>query len=341
MNRSIGAGPAARELRIGIVGAGMAGLACAEALSGRGHRPVLLDKGRGAGGRMAARRLVTPGGETRVDMGAQYFTVRDPAFRLRVQAWIAAGIVAGWADAGSDAYVGVPAMNAPIRQMAEQQAVRWRTRVVQLEPTAHAWRLHTDVGEIFDFDVVVIALPAEQAAQLLRPVAADLGARAQSIASAPCWTVMLAFPEPIPATGNCFRGDGALAWAARNSSKPGRRGPESWVLQASPEWSERHLEAQPEWVTASLTGAAETLLGAQLPASSAQACHRWRYARSGAEGSGAMWDPERRVGVCGDWLVGPRVEAAWQSGNQLAQCLTTYLDARTNSDNADRDLLVS
>jgi predicted NAD/FAD-dependent oxidoreductase len=43
------------SLRFGIVGAGMAGLACAEALRTRDPRPVLLDKGRSAGGRMAAR----------------------------------------------------------------------------------------------------------------------------------------------------------------------------------------------------------------------------------------------------------------------------------------------
>jgi predicted NAD/FAD-dependent oxidoreductase len=319
----------------------MAGLACAEGLGVGAERPVLLDKGRGAGGRMATRRLATPDGETSLDMGAQYFTVRDPLFRRRVQAWIATGLVAPWADAGTDAYVGVPTMNAPIRQMAERQTVRWATRVVRLERGSGAWRLHIETGECIEIDVAIIALPAEQAAQLLEHVAADLAARARAVASAPCWTVMLAFAERVPVAGHCFRGSGALGWAARNSAKPGRVGPESWILQSGPAWSTRHVDADAAWVTASLIEAAERLLGVPLPHAYAQACHRWLYARSGADGSSAIWDPERAIGVCGDWLVGPRVEAAWQSGTRLAQHIRCEASKPTDPDDADRNLLVS
>lgn len=67
-------------MRIGIVGAGMAGLACAEGLAGLGHEVVLFDKGRGPGGRMSTRRLPTSAGEAHFDYGAQYFTVRDKNF---------------------------------------------------------------------------------------------------------------------------------------------------------------------------------------------------------------------------------------------------------------------
>lgn len=44
-------------MRIGIVGAGMAGLACAEKLEKCGHMVFVLDKGRGPGGRMSTDRL--------------------------------------------------------------------------------------------------------------------------------------------------------------------------------------------------------------------------------------------------------------------------------------------
>ncbi|WP_333927659.1 FAD-dependent oxidoreductase [Sphingomonas sp. LR55] len=47
-------------MRIGIVGAGMAGLSCAQALRRQGHAVVLFDKGRGPGGRMSTRRIDTP-----------------------------------------------------------------------------------------------------------------------------------------------------------------------------------------------------------------------------------------------------------------------------------------
>ena len=50
----------------------------------------------------------------------------------------------------------------------------------------------------------------------------------------------------------------------------------------------------------------------------ASAVHRWRYAMSAGSGDGALGTPTLAIGVCGDWLLGPRVECAWLSGKVLA-----------------------
>ncbi|WP_294535960.1 FAD-dependent oxidoreductase [uncultured Rhodoblastus sp.] len=310
-------------MKIGIVGAGMAGLACAEGLAGQGHDVALFDKGRGPGGRMSTRRVPTLAGEASFDHGAQYFTVRDAAFRARVDDWLARGAVAPWPAAGEGAYVGVPAMNAPIRQMAEGQSARWATPVTRLERSSAGWRLVLGAGESIVVDIAVVATPAEQAAALLASVAPDFAGRAASAPSAPCWTAMLAFAETLPTAVDCLEGGEAdiLGWAARNRSKPGRTGPEAWVLQAGPDWSRRHLEADAEWVALALSAAFSQWLGLALPATISRGAHRWRYARAGVEsveGSGALWDADRRLGLCGDWLVGARVEGAWMSGTLLA-----------------------
>jgi predicted NAD/FAD-dependent oxidoreductase len=307
-------------MRIVIVGAGLAGLACAEGLSGQGHDLTLIDKGRGPGGRMSTRRIATPLGEAAFDHGAQFFTVRDDAFRARVDAWIGLGCAAPWPAAGPDAYVGVPAMNAPIRQMAAALPVRWGERVTEVARHADAWRVVTDQGATLEADAVVVALPAEQAADLLAEAAPNLASRARAVPTAPCWTVMLAFTDPVSTSLDCLRGGegAALGWAARNSAKPGRTGPEAWVLQGAPDWSRDHLEAEAPWVIEALTAEFSARLGVGLPPPLTAAAHRWRYARSGTEGAGAIWDADLRLGLCGDWLLGPRVEAAWLSGTALA-----------------------
>jgi hypothetical protein len=74
---------------------------------------------------MSTRRMSTPLGEASFDHGAQYFTVRDPAFIARVALWAEAGQVAPWPPAGDDAWVGMPSMNTPIRAMADECDVRW------------------------------------------------------------------------------------------------------------------------------------------------------------------------------------------------------------------------
>jgi predicted NAD/FAD-dependent oxidoreductase len=307
-------------MRIAIIGAGMAGLACAEHLVAQGHEVRLLDKGRGPGGRMSTRRVRTADGVAEFDHGAQYFTVRDPSFRRRVEAWIAAGYVAAWPAAGSQAYVGLPGMSAPLRQMAEVLGVRFATEVTGLERHADGVQLTLASAGVIDADAAVLALPAEQAAGLLTLAAPDLADQASVISSEPCWTVLLAFAQPIAVAEPCWRGGDAdvLAWAARNSSKPGRSGPESWVLQAGAEWSRRHLEADPGGVAQALQDALAQWLGIGLPPLLVAQSHRWRFARSGAAGLGSIWDRHRRLGICGDWLIGPRVEAAWLSGTALA-----------------------
>lgn len=315
-------------MRVGIVGAGIAGLACAEGLTGRGHEVVVFDKSGGPGGRMSTRRFDTSQGEAHFDHGAQYFTVRDPAFQAQVSTWVADGIVAPWTAAGNDAYVGVPAMNSVVRELAGHHDVNFSSLVTGVERHDGGLVLRVGAGEVHDIDLVVIAVPAEQAAALLADTAPDLAALAGAAVSEPCWTVMAAFSEPVGAERDCWAssGDEVVGWAARNNAKPGRTGPESWVVQATPAWSRRHIDADADAVTADLIAALSTALGVTLPARIGVAPHRWRFARSAPGGPGVILDPDRGLGLCGDWLIGPRVESGWLSGARLAERIGTEQD---------------
>ena len=277
---------------------------------------------------MATRRLETSAGDAHFDHGAQYFTVRDTAFRAQVDLWHRAGLAAPWPAAGPDAWVGIPAMTAPVRDMATRHETRFPIEITTLERHAGSWLLQ---GE--RFDALVLALPAENTARLLRGVHPSFAAHAAATPSAPCWTVMAAFPERLPAPDILRHEAGTpapIGWAARNSAKPGRTGPESWVIQAGPDWSRANLERDKEAIIPLLLDALAARLGATLPVPLAATAHRWRYARSGTYGAGHLWDPVTRLGLCGDWLLGPRVEAAWCSGANLALHLVAAIADRAN-----------
>ena len=303
-------------MRIGIVGAGMAGLACAEALQRMGMAATLFDKGRAPGGRMSTRRVATVAGEASFDHGAQYFTVRDPAFRARVDAWQAAGIAAPWPASGRDTWVGTPGMNAPVKEMANKAEVRWSVQVSAVARESDGWRIE---GE--RFDAAVIAVPAEQAAPLLQPWDDAMAESAAATVSSPCWTVMAAFAERLPIPPDVLREGAIVGWAARNSAKPGRQGLESWVIQAGPDWSRAHLEEGPDTIIPTLLNAFGHQARIEVPTPASVSAHRWRYARSGAARGATAWSPALRLGACGDWLIGPRVEAAWLSGSRLAEAI--------------------
>ncbi|MBO6767571.1 MAG: NAD(P)-binding protein [Erythrobacter sp.] len=308
-------------MRIAIVGAGMAGMSCALRLDELGHEVALFDKGRGPGGRMATRRIEHDGRMLHFDHGAQYFTVRDPRFASRVEAWERGGIVARWPEAGAEAWVGTPAMNAPLKAMASHLDLRFGTRIDSLDRTLEGWRLRGDGVPDAMFDAVIVALPAEQAAPLLTPHAQTMGALAAATASDPCWTLMVAFSKPLSNVEATLRDAGPIGWAARNSTKPQRSDEECWVVQGSPEWSRAHLEEDAEMAGAALLDAFSDAVGAPLPPILARSAHRWRYAKSGAAGTQPLWDDAQRIGACGDWLIAPRVEAAFLSGLELAEAI--------------------
>ena len=346
---------------VAVVGAGIAGLSCARRLADAGVPVTVVDRGRGPAGRAATRRVeVAPGEVARFDHGAQYFTVRDPRFRAAVEGWIRAGAAAPWGgrvgslpDAGggpgrrSGRWVGTPGMSALGRHVAGGLDVEWGVRVEALLPSraggdGPGWTLTTAAGdERGPFRELVLALPAPRAASLLSGVdgggeGADAGGGAVAalagVASAhrtrPCWAAMAAFGErlPVPLDGAFVRA-GALDWAARNSSKPGRAAwPETWVLHASPGWSAERLDGAPEAVAGELLDAFFRVAELRPRDPLHLAGHRWRHARSAepredgvlaADGAGLL--------LAGDWLAGDRIEGAWVSGVAAADRL---LDGR-------------
>lgn len=299
----------------------MSGLSAATALVPCGQGIIVLDKGRGPGGRMATRRADTGGVQTSFDHGAQYFTARDPAFCKAVAGWEAAGAAARWPAAGDDAWVGTPGMNACVKHMAAVLDVRWGVRAHRLSRVGALWQVETD-GAVFRAAAVLVAVPAEQAAQLLADAAPDLSAQAAAVVSAPCWAVMAGFCARLPLPDTFRAAAGPVSWAARNSAKPGRSGMEAWVIHASPERSLGLIDCPKDEASETLLADFFAATGiAPVPPQHLDA-HRWLYAQPEAgKGGGALFDPARGIGIAGDYLHSPRVEGAWLSGRDLAERL--------------------
>ncbi len=305
--------------RVAIVGAGMAGLACGEALAAAGIRPTIFDKGRRPSGRLASRTIEVGGVAYAFDYGAQYMTARAPGFVERLRAWEAAGVAAPWPAAGPDAWVGTPSMDAPLAVMAGRLDVHWSAQVERIERAPDGWHLRIGDVVVGPFDELVLALPAEQAEAMAASASLALAALARANRSQPCWTALLAFERPTGAPP-MLEGDAVIDVAVRNPAKPGRADGEAWTVHADADWSARNLEASRDEVARRLTDALTARLPS-LPAPVHASAHRWRYARSAAGGLGHWRDDAAHLTACGDWLIAPRVESAWLSGTEAAEAI--------------------
>src|SRR5690554_5387338 len=138
--------PLSRESRVAIIGAGMAGLALARHLQQLGVESALFEKSRGPGGRLSCKRLPSAGSDGSADIGAQYFTVRNPAFRAFLEQY-AAGVwqpvhgtlhyqqpVNGdWQPMRQDErFVGVPRMTAITRALSRGLTLHPEIRIAKL-----------------------------------------------------------------------------------------------------------------------------------------------------------------------------------------------------------------
>lgn len=316
-----------------IIGAGLAGLTAAEHLSAADYPVVVFDKGRGPGGRLSTRRA----GGFEFDHGGQYFSVREAPFRIAVEGWRRAGLVAPWEgrfvtlsggattpiDPRPEWLVFTPAMNGYLKHVSERLDVRYGIEVVDIVGEEAGWVAVDKAGERHGpFALVLSAAPAPQAAKLLGFYPA-LGEPIGGATMAPCQTAMVGFEAPLGLGFDAARvADSPLAWIARNGSKPGRPAGEAWVLHAGAAWSAAHLELEKEEAARLLLDAFYEATGVPRVPPVYLAGHRWRYALADtALGAACLFDVEAGLGACGDWCIEGRIEAAWTSGAALADAV--------------------
>ncbi len=319
-----------RVLSIAVVGAGVSGLTAARILSDHGHDVTVYEKERGPGG-----RLGVPGAEPHpMDMGAQYMTARDHRIIPYVRSWTDQSILSRWkgrivsVESGRirtkrnhpDRWVGIPQMGGIATHLASDLRVICRVAAIALDREDHQWRLSLSGARTPDlFDAVIIAAPPSAVLDLLQgnhPVAAAV----TPVTMNPCWSAAAVFGTPIDAPfDGAFINDSPVRWAARDSSKRIGSSPETWVLHADADWSKANAHTPPEDVAHKMLKAFFRSVGLDPKSPSRATGYLWQDAAPvNPLAAGCVWDPGDRIGACGDWCHGSRVEGAMLSGMAIA-----------------------
>ena len=321
-----------KKTKIGIVGAGLSALTAALELQKSGHEVQVVEKSQHSGGRMATKIM----GKNSFDHGAQYFTARNSAFKRKVKSWKEEGVAKEWKGTIGEIknnrfkpctkplqrFVGVPSMRAISCHLEKQLCVSYGNTVTSTKYQDAMWYL---VGEDFNVacDILIISTPPQQALPLL-PSGTKLTDIVKNVHFEPCWSVMITFPHYLDISFDAaFVNEGPISWIARNSSKPNRDEIESWVLHATSKWSIDFFDRSSEEVTEILLDCFRTITGQEKTDPNFANAHRWRYSTCNSPlNCGSLWDPDFRIGLCGDWCDSLRVEGAFMSGINLAKKIT-------------------
>lgn len=289
--------------RVAVIGAGLAGLACARAIASRGASVTVLDKGRAPGGRLSTRRVPPH----TFDLGAQYFTARDESFAEQVRAWIDAGACAPWNArivaatergcaprlvAPITRYVGTPDMSALARAMAAGLDVRAGHRVESVARDGPSLVLAGTVAppgvtlgpapsgggdargvvapapaDLGRYDAVAICLPADQAAPLVAESSDELARLARDVVVLPCFALGFAVEGEDADALAALGFDGAFLGREGESSPS----PLSWVARDSskpgrPPGERWVLNASSHWSRSSFDSPEERVIDDMLEA---------------------------------------------------------------------------
>jgi renalase len=306
---------------IAVIGAGLAGIGAARVLFDAGLRVVVFEKSRGLGGRCATKRWE---GQT-IDHGAQYFTIRDPAFRAALMSCcgpelleMAAPIIDenGRPLPPAPRYFHAQGNSRIARALAEGLEIRTG---VELQPV-----VDRKIGDEI-FDQIITTAPLPQTYRLAR-------LPQSSTPYDPCLTLLLLYHgEWLGVTREHYavsdHSGHPLAWTACENHKPDRILPgfTALVVQSSLEFSQEHLEEEPVVWASKLRSLAEDRW--KIPAACFHAMHphRWRFAR---KSDASFQIPTLPPGwhFTGDLLTDSRIESAWMAGRQTGQKLLRDLE---------------
>ncbi|SBS28165.1 tRNA 5-methylaminomethyl-2-thiouridine biosynthesis bifunctional protein MnmC [Marinomonas spartinae] len=311
---------------VAIVGAGLAGSLCAQQLSRMGWSVCVIEKSRGSGGRASSKRLDQ---STSCELGTPFISISHKATRPLFTALVEQGVAAYWSDA--QAYVGIPKMSAITRHWLAKSNLITNTRIHYLEQdslvTTNIWRLCDEQHQtVAQAKCLIITAPASQTAALLSTTQDinELFTSAHKAAQTtqPQWAMWLD-TEPSAMPSIITPKSSSLQRLVKDSNKPnrGQSRAERWVIQASPEWTQHHLEENKSVVATLLCQAFfhET----QLIPKNTGAPHRWLLARTEATNHQQpfMWHTQKNIGLAGDWLCQGDAEGALISALSLCDHL--------------------
>lgn len=320
---------------IAIIGAGLSGLTAANILNDYAE-VTIFEKSRGVSGRMSTRRAEP----YFFDHGAQYFKARTSEFKAFIDPMIKEGIIATWHarfvefenkniiqskqwDEQYPHYVGVPGMNAIAKYLSQGLNVRLGVRVQSIKKNQGRWHLMDEQGNVLgEYDWVIAAIPAEQASELVPP-SLPFYAKMTQYKMKGCFSLMLGFEKTLP-----LEFDAAMvraedvSWISVNNSKPGRDNAFSLLVHSSNEWADKHMHDDSNKIMSHLCKQTSELIGHDLSGANHKALHRWRFANIKKQsGEAHLLDIDHHMGVCGDWFIQGRVEAAFTSATEMASAL--------------------
>ena len=312
-----------------IIGSGISGATIANLLNKK-FKVNLYDKGRGPGGRASFKRVK---GQIGFDHGTQYFSPKTIEFKKFTNRLIKIKILKKWS--GNHIFlnskkkenkkhikiIGKKGNNDICKFLLKKVKCFYQSEVKKIYYKNKLWFLLFTDGKIRTYKGVILTCPFPQLKKLSEKFINNTFIKRKLKMDANI-TVMIAIKKNKKSPSSFLFDDPVLGWAGNeNTKKRFKSKYDLWTLQSTFKWANKNIDKNKK----NLKKNSKILIDkffklTKIKKTKVIYCinHGWKYSSNSKPLKiRSYWDPQKKIGVCADWFIGPRLESGWISAHDL------------------------
>lgn len=336
-------------MRIGIVGAGIAGLTAGRLLAKHGHEVIVLEKSRGFGGRLATR-YAGPDKNAIIDHGTGYLTADTSTFKSFLDELENAGLLKSWDNhlslfnedgfydvhpsiEADTMYVASKGMNTIGKYLSRTIDIRLNQQVSGITVVSSGafkkspWVINFLDTSVLELDALIIATPAVQALGLLHTAQDETPIRYMNSLLVKAEyestiAVMAGFGlREVPSWKGVLCQNDIIKWVSNENSKR-ELNEVTLVAHTTHEFAKAHRNSDAGTVIKDVLREVSRFAGAWVQNPEWSQKHFWlhnRCVRSLDMNFMESSDSNAPLALVGDYFNGTSVESSYLSGLALAE----------------------
>jgi len=312
-----------------VIGSGISGATIANLLN-RKFQVNLYDKGRGPGGRASFKRVK---GQIGFDHGTQYFSPKTIEFKKFTNRLIKIKILKKWS--GNHIFlnskkkenkkhlkiIGKKGNNDICKFLLKKVKCFYQSEVKKIYYKNKLWFLLFTDGKIRTYKGDILTCPFPQLKKLSEKFINNTFIKRKLKMDANI-TVMIAIKKNKKSPSSFLFDDPVLGWAGNeNTKKRFKSKYDLWTLQSTFKWANKNIDKNKK----NLKKNSKILIDKFFKLTKIKKTkviysinHGWKYSSNSKPLKiRSYWDPQKKIGVCADWFIGPRLESGWISAHDL------------------------
>jgi predicted NAD/FAD-dependent oxidoreductase len=319
-----------------ILGSGISGSTIANLLSKK-YSLEIFDKARGVGGRSSNKRFLK---KLSFDHGLQYLSPKNKKFEIFVKKLTKIGVLKVWKGnhldynfkntASLNKFIGKNGNSDISKYLIGSIKVNLQASIKKINFIKNYWIITLENEKKCYFKNLIITSPFPQT-KLLSGKYIPKKIKNLNVKMEPNITVMAIYKKSsLPVVSSIKFNDKIISWAANENTKSRYKSKLTlWTIQSNIKWAKKYINNYKDnksMVSRLLLARFNLLTGFKNKNLVFKNIHGWKYSYNlKSTNMFSYWSNKHNLGICGDWFIGPKVEHAWLSANDLFKTIKKSL----------------